>query len=202
MTRGWRIALGVAAVVIPGGLLIAALAKGGRTVLSRVDRLPDPTEAELARSLPTQAKAFAGAILRAARKWNVSPWVLAAVGMHESHFGSAPGYVPKGDPRGEGDGGNAVGFWQIDKRYHAKWLEAWDGRVETMADYAAQLLAERRRWFPSNVEAQVAAYNASAARVREALSKGLSPDTVTYKGRYVRLVSEQLSKLLSSARAA
>lgn len=48
----------------------------------------------------------------------VTPWLMAAIGFRESHFGWALTYEPKGDPFGLGDGGHGFGLWQLDNRWN------------------------------------------------------------------------------------
>jgi soluble lytic murein transglycosylase-like protein len=136
-----------------------------------------PGASVLARVLPSHAKQYAAAILRAARAWGVDPLLLSALLEQESNFGAA--LTPPG-PAGTGDGGHGHGVGQIDDRTWGAWLASarwWD--FETNATKAASILSDALKAFGGNTRAALAAYNAGAARVRSALSAGKDPGSVT-----------------------
>lgn len=56
-----------------------------------------------AAALPAAIGRWAPEILRAAKAYDVNPWVLAGIMARESGGGVAPGYIPKGNPNGTGD---------------------------------------------------------------------------------------------------
>jgi hypothetical protein len=69
---------------------------------------------------------FLADILTASREAGEDPATLAALVMRESGATWAPGYAPKGDPKGYGDKGHGHGLVQIDDRWHGEWLRKSD----------------------------------------------------------------------------
>lgn len=117
-------------------------------------------------------------------------WRFAALGLRESGWGHAPGYFPKGDPCGTGDGGHGYGLFQIDDRFHSNFVRSADAREPfKQALYACRILREARDWFkrsaartydPEPLERAVyAAYNAGPGRAYHQIVSGLDPDAVT-----------------------
>jgi soluble lytic murein transglycosylase-like protein len=159
VTRGgW---LAVVAGAVGAGLLVAS-SKG---------------PAWLVRILPQSGKPYAGALSRAAAKWDVDVVLLAAVIEQESMHGEL--LKPKG-PGGLGDKGHGHGVGQIDNRTWGAWLRSarwWD--YEVNATKAAEILAGELRTFGGNVRQGVSAYNAGAGAVRKAVLTGRDPGAVT-----------------------
>lgn len=124
-----------------------------------------------AQAVPAAIAAWAPQILRAARKYNVSPFVLAGIMARESGGGVAPGYVPKGSPAGTGDfikrtsspyaqyanpatglppdgKGWGRGLMQIDYGAHNAWVTSnnW-GDAQTNIYKGAELFAANLKYF-------------------------------------------------------
>lgn len=112
-------------------------------------------------------------------------WALdvASVGQYESAYGTDSGYSPTGDPLGFGDGGNAFGFWQFDKRYHAIFIATDAAQdpsrtVGAQAHYAAGLLAKNWKAFDDvddpgeREQLMFITYNASLSRVQSLINGG------------------------------
>lgn len=136
-------------------------------------------------------------VIRAAcEEGGEDPFRLAACGLRESLYGMARGYEPRGEPGGTGDRGYAIGFWQIDKRYHREfWNRADRSDPLAQARYACGILRDHRAWFKRNpafrssdpvlLERAVwASYNAGPAKVARAVLMGQSPDAPTTGGDY------------------
>jgi hypothetical protein len=101
--------------------------------------------------------------------------LLIAVADHESKFGNAVGYSPRGSPEGWGDGGNAFGFWQIDKHYHGAFIYSDDVSIKAQAEYAGSILKENWQRFAEydqRTGLMLSAYNASPSRINRMLDDG------------------------------
>jgi hypothetical protein len=126
----------------------------------------------------------------------------------ESMGGDAPGYSPKGEWFGTGDRGNAETPWQLDRRYHAKYLTSGDRTPETDSAYAMALLSNNWKTFSDvsppelRLKATAAGYNASLGRVRAALDNGQDPDLVTYPRAGGQVYATEIVGRLSDWRAA
>jgi hypothetical protein len=135
-------------------------------------------------------------IREACEEYGEDPFRLAACGLRESLYGWARGYEPKGDPAGTGDRGYALGFWQIDRRWHREfWNRADRGEPIVQARYACSILRDHRAWFVRNPSfrsdnreklehAVWASYNAGPAKVARAVLMGQTPDAPTTGGDY------------------
>jgi hypothetical protein len=147
----------------------------------------------------------------ACEEYGEDPFRLAACGLRESLYGYARGYEPKGDPGGTGDRGYALGFWQIDRRYHREFWNRQD-RSDPLAQarYACGILRDHRAWFkrnpafrsddPARLERAVwASYNAGPAKVARAVLLGQNPDAPTTGGDYGADVIGRGADLLSIA---
>lgn len=110
---------------------------------------------------------------------------VGAVGQYESAYGYAAGYSPIGDPTGWGDGGNAFGFWQLDKHYNSDFINSDAAQdpgmtVTAQAQRAAQVLAGNWRSFKGVVDPaqreqlMFITYNASLSRIRGLIASGAS----------------------------
>lgn len=114
----------------------------------------------------------------AGMKMDLCPYLLAAVCARES--GGGVYLVPRG-PHGLGDRGHGHGLLQVDGRYHAKFLHmrlpsgalAWQDPRENIL-YGASLLRQNLRLLGGDLQAAIAAYNASWQRVR-AVQRRLAP---------------------------
>lgn len=139
-----------------------------------------------ARILKTEilrARAFADAWREAGDAHDVPLSWLFGLASRESRFGLAL------DRSGEGDRGNAVGWFQFDKRWWKPIIE--DGTAQDpvrAARRAALLLADNRRVierkFPgletaTLAAATIASFNAGAGGVINALRDGRAPDDAT-----------------------
>jgi hypothetical protein len=158
------------------------------------------TPLELTRLLPYVA-VIKGAVHSLGCKV-ITPWLLAAIGFRETHFGFAPGYAPKGSPFGLGDGGHGFGLWQLDDRSNlpridrVKQARAADGdeaALKLMAREALYVLVEKyaymideRRPRPLKGDearrAMIAAYNAGQGAVYARIRAGQDPDVCTADG--------------------
>lgn len=117
--------------------------------------------------------------------------LLAALTLRETVAGWGPGYSPKGDPRGTGDGGRGHGLFQIDAYGPFAHFIPARGQPWPVADQAAAALAALRagrhelrafRSHPLFARAVAASYNAGSPKVAAALRAGKDPDSVTAKG--------------------
>jgi hypothetical protein len=121
---------------------------------------------------PPDAQGDADAELR---RWAL---VLAAIGDHESGFGNAPGYTPRGDPAGWGDKGNAFGFFQLDRHYFWHFIQTPGAASVTQQGIIAGGLLKSNfstfaKWaFPERERLSVITYNASRTRVVQLLAQG------------------------------
>ena len=135
------------------------------------------------------------------------PFRFAALMLRESGGGQALGYFPKGEIDGWGDGGNAYGLFQIDKRFHAKFLASPEAKTAVgQAVYALGLLCSNRRLIrvvchvPDLAErAAYAAYNCGVGNVFAALRKGLDPDTYTTGHDYSTWIWKRAAALRQTA---
>lgn len=80
-------------------------------------------EAIFKASLSTDAQPYGDLILQVARETGVDPFLIYALGEHESRWGEA--LTPPG-PAGTGDSGHGRGLMQIDDRSFADWLASND----------------------------------------------------------------------------
>lgn len=123
----------------------------------------------------------------------------------ESWCGWAPGYTPKGDPNGWGDGGHAFGFFQIDKRYHAAFIARPDaGSVDAQARYAISLLQANRTSLRRIVSGDLlersvyAAYNGPLGMIYSGLKHGADPDSFTTGKDYAARIWKEAEALRAS----
>ena len=111
----------------------------------------------------------------AAHRWALD---VAAIGQHESGYGTDVGYFPKGDPTGWGDRGNAYGFWQLDKHYNWAFIQSADAAsVSGQAHAAATKLAQNWAAFSDQDVASreafmIITYNAGLGRVHGMVAQG------------------------------
>lgn len=185
-------------------LLLAALAAIGLGVIYVGKKTVDATQADalsayLATILPSEAAPYASDIAAGAvgnvPDDYVDPnggdpllrfgLVLAAIGDWESGYGTLNGYTPAGDPLGWGDAGNAFGFWQLDKHYHASFIASADAQdpnatVAAQANEAAGELASNYAAFAAvsdplaREQLMIITYNASLSRVKNLINGGAS----------------------------
>jgi hypothetical protein len=114
---------------------------------------------------------------------------------------------PPGDPCGLGDNGNGFGLFQIDKRYHASFVNsAVSQDPYQQAMFACDILRSARDWFRRSASsikgydlerATYAAYNAGAHSVYVAIMNGKDPDTNTTGhdySKYIFTLAEVLQK--------
>lgn len=164
-------------------------------------------EKSFAAALPPLARPHASALLESAQRHApanlIAPvqfaTLLAAIIDHESRWGAL--LKPKG-PGGTGDNGNGLGLGQIDRRYHGAWAASaawWEPAVNI--DKAAEVFAAKVRRFPGNIDAAVAAYNASEERVATAIANGAHPQSVTTRKAYVDEVAARLAFINARATA-
>lgn len=148
--------------------------------------LPAPST-DVARLAP-----YAADILQAASEHAISPRLLAAVGLRETHLGWAPGYAPRGTHLGWGDSGHGWGLWQADDRSWKAWVLSADaltplGQARHAAAELAANLRLLRAALPGQPEdllqrASVAAYNARLGAVAAQIMAGRDIDGVTTRG--------------------
>jgi hypothetical protein len=139
---------------------------------------------------------YLATVIRAADEAGVHRSILAAIGFRESHFTWAPGYTPKGNPRGKGDAGHGHGIWQIDDRTWGDWLKKNDwGDPLVNARKACSILRDNYGYLkllaampavpPATFERIViAAYNAGPSRARKGFTIHGNPDHFTAGGDY------------------
>jgi hypothetical protein len=196
MHWGWWLA---GAVVVGGGIAVA---------LNLPELEANAAEVLFRLSLPSNGRPYAEMLLASARKWSpgtgLSPvrfaTLFAGIVDHESRFGDF--LSPKG-PAGTGDNGAGLGLAQIDKNQDPVWARTaawWDPAVNL--DKGSSILAVKLKRFPGNIEAAVAAYNASESRVAAAVAAGKDPQSVTTRGAYVNEVSARLGLIEGRTKAA
>lgn len=133
--------------------------------------------------------------------------VFTAIGYQETHFGWAPGYSPKGDPRGTGDGGHGRGLYQIDDRTWKDWIAKNDwGDPLTNMRKACSILRDNMGYLRSLVSMPgvddltftrcvLAAYNAGPSNARKGLIHHGDPDKFTAHSRYSAYVLAKAADL-------
>lgn len=115
------------------------------------------------------------------------PWItvflLLAIVSRETWWGWAPGYTIPGNPAGKGDNGHGHGFFQIDDRSHASFINSglWSN-PKAAARYAIKSVliiscAYLKKRFPDMddedlIRATIAAYNCGAGNVRRSINEG------------------------------
>lgn len=138
----------------------------------------------LRRCLPKWLAQWATEFSMAEEATGVDALLLAAVCGRES--GGGRWLTPEG-PGGVGDSGNGLGLMQIDKRYHWEFSQRMRGSKPAWQDaysnilYGAELLSQNLRAFKGDEAGAIAAYNASALRVRRVL--GSLPKDATLEAR-------------------
>jgi hypothetical protein len=133
-------------------------------------------------------------IAQAAAEADLSPAILAAVGLRETWLGWSPGYYPRGTHLGWGDQGHAWGLWQADVRSWKSWILSPDsmtvlGQARQAALELAANLRVLRTALPSQpgdllLRAAVAGYNARLGAVAAKLLSGQDVDGPTTGGDY------------------
>lgn len=151
---------------------------------------------------PDRGQWLVPAVSAAALKYDIDPLMFMAFPAWESDYGSK--LTLPFQALGEGDSGHAVGPFQLDKRFHAKFLNSPDaGDVSKQAMYvAANVIVPAVKAFPGNTDAQIAAYNAGVAGVKKALAAGENPGQVTTPtphGSYVDAVNFEWEQLKSAS---
>lgn len=159
------------------------------------------------------------AIAAGAAAATLDPFLLAAICLRETWAGWAPGYSKPGCADGWGDdpdgaGGkpaHGFGLFQIDRRYHAAFINSHDAAdPKAQAMYAAILLDDERERFRRHLPRRmpavhlrlaIAAYNAGFGRVFDAVSRGSDPDSVTTGKDYSEDVLERMRALVLEAPA-
>jgi len=113
---------------------------------------------QVARELASRGVAFSSEIATAAKKYGISPRLLAAVAAQET---GGPGSNTGRNI--VGDGGHGHGVFQIDDRFHAfaRSSRAMDPRAN--ADYAAHMVSDLLRRFGGDVHKALSAYNTGDA---------------------------------------
>ena len=138
---------------------------------------------------------YRGMINDAADRSGVRPELIEAVIWRESRARNTVG-----------DGGHGHGLMQIDDRVstHRRWLEGNRNGLDARAniDFGSSIIAANLRMFDGSERAAVAAYNAGPSRVRSAVERGNSPDSVTTGGDYASEVLRLAAQLLRDLRCA
>ena len=120
-------------------------------------------------------------------------WALFCAAVMNREQGEEGGpFRPWGEWSGEGDSGHAVTPWQLDKRYHGKFLNAHPRDELRDSEYACGLLADNWKHFRQYggelaQAATAASYNASRAKVIAALESDptiSAADALTTGGNY------------------
>ena len=134
--------------------------------------------------------------------------IFAALVYRESHFGWAPGYTPKGDPRGTGDGGHGRGLCQIDDRTWSDWIKHNDwGDPLTNMRKACSILRDTRGYLktlvsmpgvdkPTFLRSVLAAYNCGPSGARKGLIHDGDPDKWTAGGDYSKWIIAKAGDLV------
>jgi len=174
-------------------------------------------------ALPTYARPYLSAIMAASRATGISPLVIAAVGDHETRWGYAEGYTPRGSPAGTGDWtprgsswpypmppdglGWGRGLMQLDYGAQAEWHAANPGAWRDPARNVrrgAEILREARDFFIARgvtgdllFRATLAAYNNRyyAPGIWAYMQQGKDPDVGTTRKAYSREVISRLNQI-------
>lgn len=215
---GWTLAgLGVAGGIY--GLLVAARSE---VITVYGPQVQDATNAEAFRSsLPAAGKPYADLFLKAAAKYGLDPFVLAAIAEQESGF----------DPNARA--GDDYGLMQINAPSSGGWPYSNDwADPETNITKGASILkakiaylsrtpvvpyvsltgdAAMRRNVPEGDypdprpligtalnEAALAAYNTGELNVLRSLAVGLSPDFTTTRGNYALKVQQRIARIVGN----
>ena len=120
----------------------------------------------------------------AAQRFGLSPALLLAVMSRESD-----GYNIRGDF------GHGRGLMQIDDRSWGTWLASHGGGMDPASNImkGAEILKSAINFFGGNLRDGLAAYNAGAGGVQNALRHGRSPDSATTGGNYGSDVLQRVS---------
>jgi soluble lytic murein transglycosylase-like protein len=183
--------------MLPLVLAVGALI-GGAVLLSGSSKL---SLEQFRRGLPPAGRIYAQAILDAAARQGVDPWLIAGILARETTFGTSPALDRPG-PNGRGDNGHGYGLMQIDDRTHGAWLQAnawWIPAVNI--DRGAWILKQEIDRFKGDTTKAVAAYNAGAKNVGKAIAQGAHPDTVTTGKNYATDVLTRSAKFEASSRS-
>lgn len=169
---------------------------------TRADSAGDPRD-DLKRLEP-----WLPAIRDAAAEFALRRSVLAAMCLRETLASWAPGYTRKGSHLGWGDGRQAFGLFQVDKRFWEQWLRGVLPGVDLLTPHgqarfaativlgAARFLAARHPAAPFLIErAAVASYNADLFKVDAQLEVGRDVDEVTHGRDYSRDVMARAERL-------
>lgn len=192
-------------VAVLGGIgVIAILTKSSRAnapgnlfARYKAPSSPSPSgEDKFTASLPSNAKRFAGIILRVADEEGISPYLIYAIGEQESRWGGALSYD------GKGDGGHGHGIMQIDDRSFGSWLASnnWKDPY-TNVKKGVQILKGKRRYLENKVpsdkleEASIAAYNTGEGNVAKSIAAGRHPDSTTAGGAYSANIYRRIAAL-------
>jgi hypothetical protein len=142
--------------------------------------------------LPKAAWPYALSILEVSASRRINPLLLVALGEQESRWMQGAGYAPKGSVSGLGDGGRAVGPFQIHRTAHPEWVAEADlGDIRVHMAKALDVFLGSLRFLagkgytdPLLHHAAVAAYNTGAGNVLASLKAGRGPDATTKGGAY------------------
>lgn len=147
-------------------------------------------EDAFAAAIPAEAQPYADVILRVSREKGVDPFIIVAIGMRESRWGTR--LSPPG-PGGTGDGGHGRGIMQIDDRSFGVWLltNNWTDPYTNVAK-GTDILKAKMAYVQSHsnltgadlLEAAIAAYNTGEGNVVKSINAGMPPDTTTTGGDY------------------
>lgn len=179
---------------------------------------PQLTQQQVVAGLPSQAQAYAGTILTVASEQGVSPFLVAAIGMRETGWGTARcsnnGVASTGTLCiNNGD----YGLMQVNMKAHPDFFTqaevnnapAWQDPY-TIVTYAiknvlkAYLAYIQGQGYSGDQANQmaIAAYNAGPGTVIKDVAAGNSPDTHTTGGDYSTWVLAQAASYLAAANSA
>lgn len=194
-----RIGFLVAAVALLGAAAGLAYEVWSYVMDSRAIRI----SAQLAAQLPQRLAQWSDAIAAGASRTcpsdfpsgasgdSLLEWAFLGAAVMDRESLGATALTPANDWNGTGDGGNASTPWQLDKRYHAKYLARTDRTPATDSAYAMNLLAASWRAVEKHgatdddaIRDAADAYNASQSKVLADIDAGTNPDELTTGGDY------------------
>ena len=156
-------------------------------------------------AIPNEAGPYARVIKQVAAETGIDPFVITAIGMRETGWGTSR-YLDQPGPAGRGDNGHGHGLMQIDDRTWASWLGSHDwADPYTNISKGAEIYSANLDYFVNRgltgdllARAALAAYNHGPGNVWQNIQAGRDPDVGTASGNYSAAVWGQANALAGS----